>query len=408
MASVGSTGGAGPAETESKCKRRFEAHELEYDILQNCPFMAVSALLVRLLGGYKDGSAAHWENQDTVRSLQTLATIGRVYAGLPGATIATESGKIPLADVKWGYGLQATNDEDVNNKQLDDKVTSRRSGVQGSDPPDEISRQAESMSNAFEPLPLSKPATFACIAMLESGSVNIGPQGLEDVMAMSSGDSLYVAAELLQDPICKRDNRIVRVGGNIGRAGIVMMIPPFRKPQQRQSEDWTLVQHAQFDGQEKDSFEGTSLHLSFTNYSLTIDTGERGVRSSEVQLLETVISVHDKGRWVADIDVLAAFQSPLLRCLDAVRCWHKDTDLAQRGLLTHDKVSLDTWEEFLDQPNDDSVFRAHQNWQARLAATGLSVARGVLTIVCTADPCGICAEEERDRLTHKPRATYII
>lgn len=54
------------------------------------------------------------------------------------------------------------------------------------------------LGDDYEPLILNRPATFACIAMLNSGSANIAPEGLEAVMAFSSGDSLYISTALLE------------------------------------------------------------------------------------------------------------------------------------------------------------------------------------------------------------------
>lgn len=49
------------------------------------------------------------------------------------------------------------------------------------------------LRQAFEPLELGVASTFACIAMLESGSIDLPRTGLDSVMAMSSGDLLFVA-----------------------------------------------------------------------------------------------------------------------------------------------------------------------------------------------------------------------
>ncbi|KAL8706900.1 MAG: hypothetical protein Q9201_000060 [Fulgogasparrea decipioides] len=146
----------------------------------------------------------------------------------------------------------------------------------------------------FEPLELDLASSFACIAMLESGTINIASTGLQSVMAMSSGDSLYIATSLLSDPACRWDSKITRIRGNIGRAGIALLIPR-EKPRVRDVDptDWNLINHDEFDGVITDSFKSTSLHMSFTEFVLPIDTGLRGTRDTEIYFLETVISVHD-------------------------------------------------------------------------------------------------------------------
>jgi hypothetical protein len=64
---------------------------------------------------------------------------------------------------------------------------------------------------------------FACIAMMETGSYNIDPRGLQNVFAIGAADSLYVASILLQDPASKNLAPIKRFTGNIGSAGIAFV-----------------------------------------------------------------------------------------------------------------------------------------------------------------------------------------
>jgi len=54
----------------------------------------------------------------------------------------------------------------------------------------------------------------------------------------------------------------------------------------------------------ENTFEGTTLHLSFTNWKLPLDTGARGTVNQDVSYIETVISVHDCGERVAVVDIL--------------------------------------------------------------------------------------------------------
>lgn len=49
-------------------------------------------------------------------------------------------------------------------------------------------------------LPLTRANTFPCIALFEPGTFEIGPRGLGDVMALATGDSIYISAALLCDP----------------------------------------------------------------------------------------------------------------------------------------------------------------------------------------------------------------
>ena len=81
-------------------------------------------------------------------------------------------------------------------------------------------------------------------------------------------------------------------------------------------------------------------------------------RSREI----AVVSVHDKGQWFADIDVLKATASSQLVVSRRCHCGKK----TQRTL--HDYTSIDTFDELLDPPETPGIARAHNNWAARLAA----------------------------------------
>lgn len=148
---------------------------------------------------------------------------------------------------------------------------------------------------------LSRARTFAAIAMFESGNLNIEPELLEEVMAMSSGSSIYVTAPLLCDPYDQPAPFMTkRIIGNVGRAGITMLISP-QNPRVREQtiDSWCLINHADFDGTTEDCFKNTTLHLSFTGYEIPIGTGIHGCQDIEVFLLESLVSVHDQGHWVA-------------------------------------------------------------------------------------------------------------
>lgn len=147
--------------------------------------------------------------------------------------------------------------------------------------------------------------------MFESGLYDVNPDSLSNVMAVSSGDSIFVAAPLLCDPSEKPlEQEIRRVLGNIGRPGIVLLVPPeaprIKAPVKK---DWKLINLDEYDGGEQDCFSNTSLHLSFTGASFPIDVGSFGGQDTEVYMLETLVSVHEKGRWAADLDVLKAMEN---------------------------------------------------------------------------------------------------
>jgi len=237
---------------------------------------------------------------------------------------------------------------------------------------------------------LDRARAFSCIANLESGSFDIDPGLLKQVMAMSTGNSIFVAAPLLCDPSeHPADHEVRRVFGNISRAGISMLIPP-KDPRTRKLEPmtWDLINHAPFDGKVEDSFAGTSMHLSFTNYTYPINLGHHGLQDAEAYFIESLISIHDRDRWVADIDPLGTFDSPLFsRLTSPGSCPHTIGPGKYEGL-----VSLDNWEELLDGGHMSGVVRAKGNWIARLAATAVGVKLGYNTVVIGESCCWKCVD----------------
>ena len=157
------------------------------------------------------------------------------------------------------------------------------------------------------PFRLSRAQAFSCIAMFESAVLNLDPASLMSAFAISANDSIYVAAPLLCDPSVRcDDHRIQRIAGNVGSAGLALLIPPTDPKIKRLGvEAYHLINHSSFDGKIEDNFRNTSLHLGFTGYALPIDVGTHGSRSREAFFLESVVSVHDRGEWVADLDILA-------------------------------------------------------------------------------------------------------
>jgi hypothetical protein len=84
------------------------------------------------------------------------------------------------------------------------------------------------------------------------------------------------------------------------------------------------------------------------------------------QVVEAVISVYDRGRWVADIDILQVDFHDMVRFNPVASCdGNHDQD------YDFDYTSIDSWEELLDEPSGVGVFRAHMNWAARLAAMSI-------------------------------------
>lgn len=148
-----------------------------------------------------------------------------------------------------------------------------------------------------------------------------------------------------------------------------------------------------FDGTDLDSFSHTSLHLSFTDWMVPVSLGSTGDRDAEAFFVESVISIHDNGKWVADVDIKRAIGQ---RCRwsrfcesDGVsnHCSIRDVAATSSKLKF---TAVDCWEELLDHPNDHMVSRASGNWIGRLALTAMSVRMGFTVVVLPRDCCPGC------------------
>ncbi|KAH8632269.1 hypothetical protein IG631_13952 [Alternaria alternata] len=294
-----------------------------------------------------------------LQSLRALALATKTFKDLPGSTISLGIISTPLHDALW----------------------LPPAGVQF----------------------LNRQQKFACIAMFESGTYNIEPTALNDVIAISSRNSIFTSKLLHHDPssIGHKDD-ITRVIGNVGKTGMVLMVAP-QAPRLRKIDlnNFRLVSHTPFDGKSEDSFKSTSLHLRFTEFEMAFDVGQRGAIDKALCLVETLIQVYDRDEWIADIDVLPLFSEGN----DAIRrntitC--KGCSLASQPTdIPSWLVSIDNWEELLDAPKglgklNVAVFRAHDNWIARLAAACVSLQRGFRIVINPADKVcwGCCCRKK--------------
>jgi hypothetical protein len=219
----------------------------------------------------------------------------------------------------------------------------------------------------------SRAAAISCLVLFEPGHCDVRLDHLGGVMAVSSGDSIYATAPLLCDPWEKKKPfEFRRVIGNIGMPGITMLVPS-TNPLIRKvgPENWNVVSFATYDGKRQDNFGGTTLHLSFTGYNPPVTLADHGAQDSEQFILESVVSVHDHGKWVADLDVMQGPGSDrlfrILR-LPSGSCQHETSHLPNTGL-----IAIDSWEEFLDLPHKGTVVRACGNWVARLSVAAIGI-----------------------------------
>jgi len=283
----------------------------------------------------------------------------------------------------------------------------------------------EDQSHLLARVEITRALAFACIAMFESGSCNLDPAGLQEAFALASGNSIYVAAPLLCDPFeVPAPKEIRRVTGSIGRPGITVLVPPGEpKCRARNDESWFHVNHLPFDGKLENCFQHTTIHLAFTAYELPLSDGTHGehIIDRPASLVETVVSVHDRGEWIADLDVLSALNQRKVnsRHLASLHCGCRDrSNKKRKATPTFEEIfatkaallmSIDNWDEFLDLPSGSVlVVRAYQNWLARLAFTVMSVNEGQETLILPEDICWLCCKEALDHATHEGSRSSVL
>lgn len=238
---------------------------------------------------------------------------------------------------------------------------------------------------AFETHRLTRQEKFCCISMLESGSYNIPPQVLDDVIAISSRNNIFVSELLLQDPYSlKRRDDIKCVVGNVGRTGMVLIVaPPAPRVLEAQLDDFRLVTHAPSDGKRENSFQSTTGHLRFTEFEMALDVGNRGAVDKDLRLVETLVQIFERDKWIADLDILPLFRpgNDQVR-RNGIQC----TGCGKSKTLPTWLKVIDNWEELLDAPGGMGtltvrVFGADSNWLARMAAASICLQKGFRIVI---------------------------
>ena len=325
----------------------FDATAEEYDPL--CYFSMISS--------------HHRHPRSWSLSLRALEIASEVYSAIPSATVSLQVVEMELIKSRW------LPQQILSASQTDSSLTSQF-------------RDVITISVKEHMAALSREQYFACIAMFESGRFNIDPPLLADVVALCSEDSIFVAKTLLSDPGSPLPRSGIRhMVGNVGHAGIVCMVLPEDPRVRPPGYDASAVSHSPYDiGGEllSDGFRSTSLHLSFTTWKAPLECGNTGEIDQEIFLLEAVVSVQDKGRWVADINVLGIERDPPI--IVSCSCPAKEDPVAvpprvmQPGM--HNAVSIGSWDELLDPPPCIGILQTNSNWVARLAAVCLLIQEG--------------------------------
>ncbi|KAI1453582.1 hypothetical protein F4805DRAFT_461586 [Annulohypoxylon moriforme] len=204
-------------------------------------------------------------------------------------------------------------------------------------------------------------AIFSCIAYFETGIFDADPDTIgEQTFALCHGTSIFVASGLLTDPI--DEVPIIPVERIV--VGVQLLICPL------------MEKHR-------------TVSLSFTGYEQALDLERQSGRDAPAHFIETAISVYDKGKWVADLDIIKASRSWIKDM--SWDCQHSDEQKANISTL-RSIVSIDSWDELLDPPIENAIVRGYGNPTARLATAALAVRMGLRVTILPSRPCWICLQ----------------
>ncbi|PVH74383.1 hypothetical protein DL98DRAFT_361933, partial [Cadophora sp. DSE1049] len=131
-----------------------------------------------------------------------------------------------------------------------------------------------------------------------------------------------------------------------------------------------------------------------------------------IKLLETLISVHDGSKWVADLDILQGIQqiergfgnnsdgciAPHLKSDKQRQACEKRPPTTYSEALFEGPyskaIAIDNWDELFDPPlSKVVVVRSHRNWLARVALATTCFQLGFRTIVAAEEPCWACLSQ---------------
>ena len=291
--------------------------------------------------------------QEHLASLKAFVFASTVFSGFPDASIALSIIKNPLSEPRWS-------------QQRDLSFCLGRS--------------------------------FSCLAMFETGVLDIDPIELNNIMAMSAANSLFMAEFLFSDPSEVPDDHVIRrTIGNIGRPGVSFLIST-KNPDVREADfaSWKSVSYSDFDGKLENNFLHTSMHLSLTGDEQPLNIGQTGYRDKEVFLIECVIRVYDRSRWVADLDIVSSYKNQKAQSfIERQReCEHSEEQRSNYSLIDP-LTSIDSWDELLDLPRNACVVRANGNWLARQAVCCCVLQKLKPVVLASGAVCWSCVENSR-------------
>ncbi|CAH0041276.1 unnamed protein product [Clonostachys rhizophaga] len=268
--------------------------------------------------------------EPVITSLRSLAVAQSIYEGLDGATISSSIVERGIFDAKWAELYH---------------------------------------SNAI----VSRSVVFGCIAMFDSGKLNLDTERLEEVFALSSGNSIYAASRVLSDPsIDIPVHAVSHIVGNIGRQGVSLLVssPAAQPPSKLLGEAGSAIKYEPFNGCREDKFQETSLRLDITGREAPVGCGVEATHDHQAFFIDSRIGVYDAGRWIGDLDIptLLSWEASQHN-VSVARVVCSIHSPESRAKTLEKFVAVDSWGEVLGTPPAIGLVRAYKNWPSRLAVS---------------------------------------
>ena len=247
----------------------------------------------------------------------------------------------------------------------------------------------------------SRAQAFSVIIGCHTGDIHLGPGLLRQAFAVSMENSLYISSLLVSDPATALAPHNIRcIRGTTGKPGVSVMMHSSDTTQTEMmtpdTHSWQQVNHNSFQGGLEDCFSSTSLHLRFSGHE-QVTNAKQSQRYAACTYVEAVVSVYaESGKWVGDINATQSLDRPLfLRTVFALDgCEGEPVGTKPERPL----ACIENFDELLDAPqNCPGVFKAHGNWQARLAAVSICARMGYKAILFKDHGCWKCAFKTLDR-----------
>ncbi|KAK7960783.1 hypothetical protein PG988_011997 [Apiospora saccharicola] len=357
------------------------------------PGVTLDDILWRLEHGLIDSSRLEMliEGEPAFSFLKVLAAVREIY-GEPAAEGSTISGSIV-------------------ERMFDPPIFSKKLGK-------------DDWTTAASHLVIDQSTAIALISYFEMGNNMIdGLKGNYNIVGLSGGDSIFVLTAILSDPeVTYPDYSFTRILGNTGKAGFSILTSPSDLMVRKMDPSAWRVESTTFDGEQIDHFSRTSMHLGFTNWQAPLfHTLSTGQRDADVNIIESVVSIRDAGKWVADVDIYRALLNDRLERQGEVKsCEHVTADGVRKadkivGEIDDELMSVETWDQVLDDVDGSAVVRCFDNRVARLAIISVlslhSQANGRAMLICSKKPCWKCLAKSgmhRPIIRINPKEIHIV